>query len=60
MVRTLKLGVAKLENTLFRTLFSFANDISGRKGTPQAKLKGESQNERLDKWKEHFSNLPYR
>ena len=23
----------------------------------QAKLKGKSQNERLDKWKEHFSNL---
>ena len=33
------------------------NNISGRKNTPQAKLKGESQNERIDKWKEHFSNL---
>ena len=39
------------------TAWKIVNDISGRKGTPQAKFKGESQNERLGKWKEHFSNL---
>ena len=33
------------------------NDISGRKRSNKAKLKADSQQQRLDKWKTHFQNL---
>ena len=42
----------------FWILFSGAYlSISGRKKSNRAKLKADSQQERLDKWKMHFSNL---
>ena len=33
------------------------NKITGRKNSSKAKLKGDSQDERVSKWKEHFKNL---
>ena len=33
------------------------NEVTGRKRSTQAKLKASSQDERLQKWKEHFQNL---
>ena len=33
------------------------NEISGRKSSSQAKLKAANQNERIEKWKDHFENL---
>ena len=33
------------------------NKITGRKNSTTAKLKGDSQEERVNKWKEHFRNL---
>ena len=34
------------------------NEVSGRKSTSRAKLKGASKEERLQKWEEHFKNMP--
>ena len=37
--------------------WKIVKDISGKKRSCQAKLKADSQEERLDKWKSHFKNL---
>ena len=39
------------------TAWKTVNEISGRKSSNKAKLKADSQTERLDKWKSHFENL---
>ena len=38
-------------------MISIVNEVSGRKSTLRAKLKAASQEEGIQKWKEHFKNL---
>ena len=37
--------------------WQIAKEVSKRKNTSRAKLKGASQEERIKTWKEHFQNL---
>ena len=46
-----------LEDRQYRLAWQTVNEVSGRKSTSRAKLKIASQEERLQKWKEHFKNL---
>ena len=45
------------ENKQSSPTWQTVNEVTGRKRSTQAKLKASSQDERLQKWKEHFQNL---
>ena len=45
------------ENKQSSLTWQTVNEVTGRKRSTQAKLKASSQDERLQKWKEHFQNL---
>ena len=45
------------ENQQSHLAWATVNEISGRKNTSRGKLKANSPQERITKWKEHFSNL---
>ena len=45
------------ENKQSSLAWQTVNEVTGRKRSTQAKLKASSQDERLQKWKEHFQNL---
>ena len=45
------------ENKQSYVAWQTVNEVTGRKRSTQAKLKASSQDERLQKWKEHFQNL---
>ena len=46
-----------VEDRQSRLAWQTVNERSGRKGISSAKLKAASQEERRQKWKEHFKNL---
>ena len=45
------------ENKQSSLAWQTVNEVTGRKRSTQAKLEASSQDERLQKWKEHFQNL---
>ena len=45
------------ENKQSSLAWQMVNEVIGQKRSTQAKLKASSQDERLQKWKEHFQNL---
>lgn len=45
------------ENKQSSLAWQTVNEITGRKKATKAKIKANSQNERLNKWKSHFQNL---
>ena len=45
------------ENKQSSLAWQTVNEVTGRKRSTQAKLKASTQDERLQKWKEHFQNL---
>ena len=46
-----------VEDRQSRIAWHIVNKFRGRKGTSRTKLKAASQEERFQKWKEHFKNL---
>ena len=45
------------ENKQSSSAWQTVNEITGRKKTTKAKIKASSQKDRINKWKNHFSNL---